>query len=64
MADDLPLVLLDPLADLLQEGDAVAGRVASPEKIAFFYLNEETAHLLYLQKTLIFIIGCGVLATS
>ena len=60
VSDDLPLVLLDLLADLLQEGDAVAGRVAIPEKITYFYLNEETAYLLYLQNTLSFRIGCGV----
>jgi hypothetical protein len=33
VSDDLTLVLLDLLADLLQEGDAVAGRVPTPEKI-------------------------------
>jgi hypothetical protein len=36
VSDDLTLVLLDLLADLLQEGDAVAGRVPIPEKMSHF----------------------------
>jgi hypothetical protein len=32
VSDDLTLVLLDLLADLLKEGDAVAGRIPIPKK--------------------------------
>ncbi len=41
VSDDLPLVLLDLLADLLQEGDAVAGPVTIPEIIVYCYINEK-----------------------